>query len=90
MANPPAETPATPASGITSALLLLSLSLLSACGGGGGSGGGSGGTGSAGLDPLVEDLGIAYVRQPLPEIDPDTDMDLEDIREPTRHSRTDI
>ena len=86
MANPPAETPATPASGITSALLLLSLSLLSACGGGGGSGSGgdSGGTGSAGLDPLVEDLGIAYVRQPLPEIDPDTDMDLEDIREPTR------
>ena len=84
MANPPAETPATPATGITSALLLLSLSLLSACGGGSGSGGGSGGTGSAGLDPLVEDLGIAYVRQPLPEIDPDTDMDLEDIREPTR------
>ena len=81
MANPPAETPDT---SIKTALLFLSLSALSACGGGSGSGGDSGGTGSAGLDPLVEDLGIAYVRQPLPEIDPDTDMDLEDIREPTR------
>jgi hypothetical protein len=81
MANPPAETPAT---GIKTALLFLSLSALSACGGGSGSGVDSGGTGSAGLDPLVEDLGIAYVRQPLPEIDADTDMDLEDIREPTR------
>ena len=45
--------------------------LLSACGGGAGTGGGSGG-----LDPLVEDFGIAYVRQPVP------DMDTEDVRDP--------
>jgi hypothetical protein len=43
--------------------------LLSACGGG--TGGGSGG-----LDPLVADYGIAYVRQPVP-VDDD-----EDLREP--------
>jgi hypothetical protein len=43
--------------------------LLSACGGGG-----SGGSG--GLDPLVEDFGIAYVRQPIP------DMDDENLRDP--------
>lgn len=45
--------------------------LLTACGGGGG-----GGSGSGGLDPLVEDFGIAYVRQPLP------DTDDEDLRDP--------
>ncbi len=43
--------------------------MLSACGGGG-----SGGSG--GLDPLVEDFGIAYVRQPVPETDD------EDLRNP--------
>ncbi len=31
--------------------------------------GGSGGGGSGGLDPLVADFGIAYVRQPVPETD---------------------
>jgi Hydrazine synthase alpha subunit middle domain len=44
---------------------------LVACGGGGGSSGGSGG-----IDPLVEDFGIAYVRQPVP------DTDDEDLRDP--------
>ena len=44
--------------------------LLAACGGGGG------GSGSGGIDPLVEDFGIAYVRQPVP------DMDDEDLRDP--------
>ena len=88
MAKQPAETPATPATGITTTLLLLSL--LSACGGGS-SNGGSGGTGSASLDPLVEDFGIAYVRQFLPAMDSDTDMDPEDIREPTRfNERSDL
>ena len=83
MASTPEETPATRTVGIKTGLLLLSLSVLSACGGG--SSGGSGGTSSAGLDPLVEDFGIAYVRQPLPEIDPDVDpiMDPDDVREPT-------
>ena len=83
MASTPEETPATRTAGIKTGLLLLSLSVLSACGGG--SSGGSGGTSSAGLDPLVEDFGIAYVRQPLPEIDPDVDpnMDPDDVREPT-------
>ncbi|MGI9320383.1 MAG: hypothetical protein ACR2O5_03135 [Thiogranum sp.] len=77
-----AESPLTRATVIKTGLLLLSLSVLSACGGGGG--GGSVGTSSAGLDPLVEDLGIAYVRQPLPVIDPNADpaMDPEDVREP--------
>ena len=42
---------------------------LSACGGGSSSGGG-------GIDPLVEDFGIAYVRQPVP------DTDDEDLRDP--------
>ncbi|MEA2080878.1 MAG: hypothetical protein U9P00_13695 [Pseudomonadota bacterium] len=83
MASTSEETPATRTAGIKTGLLLLSLSVLSACGGG--SSGGSGGTSSAGLDPLVEDFGIAYVRQPVPEIDPDVDpdMDPDDVREPT-------
>ena len=82
MASTPTKTPTRCTSRITSCVLAVSLSVLSACGGGGG---GGGGTGSAGLDPLVEDFGIAYVRQPLPVIDPNTDpdMDLEDVREPT-------
>ena len=42
--------------------------LLSGCGGGTDS--------SGGPDPLVEDFGIAYVRQPVPE------MDTADVREP--------
>lgn len=42
-------------------------------------GGCGGGTGSSGdPDPLVEDFGIAYVRQPVPE------TDNADVREPTR------
>ncbi len=49
---------------------LLATMLLSACGGGGAS------SSSAGPDPLVEDFGIAYVRQPVPE------MDTADVREP--------
>jgi hypothetical protein len=48
--------------------------LLGACGGGSASIGG--GSGSGGLDPLVEDFGIAYVRQPVP------DTDDEDLRDP--------
>jgi len=43
--------------------------LLTGCGGGGSAS-------SAGPDPLVEDFGIAYVRQPVPE------MDTADVREP--------
>ncbi len=54
---------------LTTALLLLGLT---ACGGGGG--GSNGGIGT--LDPLVEDFGIAYVRQPVPE------EDTTDIRDP--------
>ncbi len=49
---------------------VLAAMLLSACGGGGES------TSSTGPDPLVEDFGIAYVRQPVPE------MDTADVREP--------
>jgi len=75
MASTSGGNPAPRAAGVKTGLLLLSLSVLSACGGG--SGGGSGGTSSAGLDPLVEDFGIAYVRQPVPEVDTD------DAREPT-------
>jgi len=52
-------------------LLAVFSLLLSACGGGAGTGSGSGG-----LDPLVADFGIAYVRQPVP-MDDD-----EDLREP--------
>ncbi len=63
--------------GLITALLLVSLVTLSACGGGSGS---SGGTRTAGLDPLVEDFGIAYVRQPLP--DPETATEPEDVRLP--------
>ncbi|TCK17062.1 hypothetical protein DFR30_0282 [Thiogranum longum] len=48
---------------------LMVAMLLSACGGGES-------TSSAGPDPLVEDFGIAYVRQPVPE------MDTADVREP--------
>ncbi|MGD2073721.1 MAG: hypothetical protein PVG38_02160 [Gammaproteobacteria bacterium] len=44
--------------------LLLYCGVLVACGGGS-AGGGSGGS----IDPLVEDFGIAYVRQPVPETD---------------------
>jgi len=44
-------------------VLLLSCVGLPGCGGGSGSGSG------ADLDPLVEDFGIAYVRQPVPEMD---------------------
>ena len=51
-------------------LLTVFSLLLSACGGGAGTGG------SGGLDPLVADFGIAYVRQPVP-MDDD-----EDLREP--------
>jgi hypothetical protein len=49
----------------------LACLMLAACGGGGG-----GSTGSGGIDPLVEDFGIAYVRQPVP------DMDDADLRDP--------
>ncbi|VAW83358.1 FIG00785302: hypothetical protein, partial [hydrothermal vent metagenome] len=49
---------------------LLAAILLTGCGGGTGS------SSSAGPDPLVEDFGIAYVRQPVPE------MDTADVREP--------
>ena len=57
---------------VFTALLLFASVWLAGCGGGGiGIGGGDG------VDPLVEDLGIAYVRQAVP------DMDTEDIREPT-------
>ena len=49
---------------------LLAALLLSACGGGTSS--------SGGPDPLVEDFGIAYVRQPTPV------ADTADVREPTR------
>ena len=54
----------------TATLLAVLGLLLTACGGGAGSGG------SGGLDPLVADFGIAYVRQPVP-VDDD-----EDLREP--------
>ncbi len=47
----------------------LAALLLSGCGGGAG--------GSGDPDPLVEDFGIAYVKQPVPE------MDTADVREPT-------
>ena len=43
----------------------------------GGCGGGAGGTSSGGPDPLVEDFGIAYVRQPVPA------MDTADVRKLT-------
>jgi hypothetical protein len=43
--------------------------LLASCGGGSSSS-------SSGIDPLVEDFGIAYVRQPVPE------EDTEDLRQP--------
>ena len=84
MASTSMELPMTCMPGIKTGLLLLSLTVLSACGGGGG-GGSEGGASSAGLDPLVEDFGIAYVRQPLPVPDPnvDPDMDPDDVREPT-------
>lgn len=55
------------------ALLLAFIGLLPACGGGGGAGTST----SAGLDPLIEDFGIAYVKQPVPEVDTSS------IREPT-------
>jgi hypothetical protein len=48
---------------------LLAAILLTGCGGGETAS-------SAGPDPLVEDFGIAYVRQPVPE------MDTADVREP--------
>lgn len=57
---------------IVAGLLVLASTVLASCGGGdivGGSGG-------EGLDPLVADFGIAYVRQPVPE------MDDADIRDP--------
>jgi hypothetical protein len=59
----PVPSPRTPR---LAALALCSL-LLGGCGGGAsiGSGGGS-------IDPLVEDFGIAYVRQPVPETDDET------------------
>lgn len=56
---------------LLAALCLLTTTLLTACGGAGG----GGGTGS-GLAPLVADLGIAYVRQPVPA------MDDADVRDP--------
>ena len=59
---------------IVAGVLLLASTVLASCGGGD-LGGGSG-SGSAGLDPLVADFGIAYVRQPVPE------MDDADIRDP--------
>jgi hypothetical protein len=77
----PRETPSGLAAGARTGLLLLSLATLSACGGG--SGGGGGGASSAALDPLVEDFGIAYVRQPLPDMDAESDTDLNDVRVPT-------
>ncbi|WP_455233772.1 HzsA-related protein [Thiogranum longum] len=54
---------------INTGLFVLACAALTSCGGGG-----SGD--SASLDPLVEDFGIAYVKQPLPE------MDTADVREP--------
>jgi hypothetical protein len=54
-------------------LLLLSCVILSACGGGAS----TSTSGSGGPDPLVEDFGIAYVRQPVP------DMDTADTRQQT-------
>ena len=82
MASTPEETPVSRINGLRTNLLLLSLATLTACGGGDSS---SGGTSSAALDPLVEDFGIAYVREPLPAMDEDTDedMDTADVREPT-------
>ncbi len=41
------------------------MSLLGACGGGAGSGGAT----SQGVDPLVQDYGIAYVKRPVPAMD---------------------
>ncbi len=55
---------------LQAASLGLACLLLAACGGG------SGSAGSGGIDPLVEDFGIAYVRQPVP------DTDDEDLRDP--------
>ena len=55
-------------------LWLLASVLLSACGGGASSGNSA--SSSSGPDPLVEDYGIAYVRQPVPE------MDTADVRDP--------
>ena len=52
------------------AIAVAASAMLSACGGGSGSGSGS-------LDPLVADIGIAYVRQPVP-MDDD-----ENIRDPS-------
>jgi hypothetical protein len=60
----------TGATSLKAGVLLLSCAALFGCGGGSGSGSG------ADLDPLVEDFGIAYVRQPVP------DMDESDVTEP--------
>ena len=60
---------------LLSGLGVLASVLLSACGGGASNGSGASAS-SNGPDPLVEDYGIAYVRQPVPE------MDTSDVREP--------
>ncbi len=55
------------------AAIIITGSVLSGCGGGGA----GFGSGDGGPDPLVEDFGIAYVKQSVP------DMDIEDARQPT-------
>jgi hypothetical protein len=63
-------TRAHPVVGIQAAALLVCCGMLFGCGGS--EGGGSSGS----IDPLIEDFGIAYVRQPIPE------TDQTDLREP--------
>ena len=57
------------------ALAAAAMLLLGACGGGAGAG--SGNATTQGVDPLVQDYGIAYVRRPVPA------MDTADAREAT-------
>ncbi|MFQ5643006.1 MAG: hypothetical protein ACE5FQ_04825 [Thiogranum sp.] len=68
MSGKPGVEKGTGTSHMAAAVLLLASTVLTACGG-------AGGGGTSGLDPLVADFGIAYVRQPVPETD---DADIRD------------